>query len=215
MNEDEARRRMVQRQLAPRGIRDQAVLDAMQSVPRHLFVGSREKSSAYEDYPLQIGGGQTISQPYIVALMTQAAKLKKGSKVLEIGTGSGYQAAVLSELGCRVYTVERLPELADLAKQALQAAGYLDVQSKLDDGTLGWPEHAPFDAILVTAAAPALPPSLLEQLAEGGHLVIPVGDRIAQDLLSVTRDADGSIHKELVERVRFVPLIGQEGWENG
>lgn len=203
---------MVQQQLVPRAIHDRRTLESMLHVPRHLFVPPEIVPYAYEDSPLQIGSGQTISQPFIVAQMTQSALLDPESVVLEIGTGSGYAAAVLSGVCKEVYTVERIPELATESRKRLEGLGYSNVHVKLDDGTLGWPEHGPYDAILVTAAAPSVPQALIDQLKEGGRLVIPVGDRLSQQLLRLTRQQGGSNKEENLGPVRFVPLIGEQGW---
>lgn len=203
---------MVQQQLVPRAIHDRSTLESMLHVPRHLFVPPEIVPYAYEDSPLRIGSGQTISQPFIVAQMTQSALLDPESVVLEIGTGSGYAAAVLSGVCKEVYTVERIPELAAESRKRLEGLGYSNVHVKLDDGTLGWPEHGPYDAILVTAAAPSVPQALIDQLKEGGRLVIPVGDRLSQQLLRLTRQEGGSIKQENLGPVRFVPLIGEQGW---
>lgn len=212
-NYDLARARMVREQLIPRGITDQRVLDAMGTVPRNLFVQDALQSQAYGDFPLPIGEGQTISQPYIVALMTQALKLEGHEKVLEIGTGCGYQSAVLAHLCDRVYTVERIKALHIIARRILDRLKYLNIVCKLDDGTLGWPEHAPYDAIMVTAAGPQIPDSLMDQLGDPGRLVIPVGDRFSQDLIVISKE-DGVITRKLIEKVRFVSLIGAEGWDS-
>nr|WP_227738817.1 protein-L-isoaspartate(D-aspartate) O-methyltransferase [Waddlia chondrophila] len=206
------RQKMVKRQLLPRAIHDSATLDSMSKVPRHLFVPSESVSYAYEDSPLQIGCGQTISQPYIVALMAQSALLNSNAVVLEIGTGSGYGAAVLSHLCSSVYTIERVPELAKESRLRLQTLGYENVYVKLDDGTLGWPEHAPYDAILVTASSPTFPQALIEQLKEGGRLIVPVGSRNAQNLIRLTKTGQEAFRKENLGSVRFVPLIGEQGW---
>ncbi len=201
----ELRDLMVAEQLLPRGIRSPAVLEAMGRVPRDGFVPPDLAPSAYEDTPLPIGYGQTISQPYIVALMTEAALLEQASRVLEIGSGSGYQAAVLAELAGEVYTIERIPELAEMAKGNLKS--YSNVTCKAGDGALGWPEHAPFDAILVTAAAPEIPEALRTQLKVGGRLVIPVGPLDFQELVRITRLGEDQYAEELLCPVRFVPLI--------
>ncbi len=202
---DSLRARMVRNQM--RDVTDPAVLDAMARVPRHLFVPPHLEALAYEDRPLQIGWGQTISQPYIVAYMVQAARVGPGDKVLEVGTGSGYQAAVLAEMGARVFTVEILPELYETAARNLERAGYRDrVRMKLGDGRKGWPEEAPFDAILVAAAPEEIPPALPDQLAEGGMLVVPVGPQPSQVLLLVEREEDGFRKTGLIP-VRFVPLV--------
>lgn len=202
-----ARRCMVEDQLASRGIRDERVLDAMREVPRHELVPEGVREHAYEDRPLPIGFGQTISQPYVVAAMSEAVALREGESVLEVGTGSGYQAAVLAELGARVHTIEYVPELAARAKRDLARLGYDEVHVRAGDGYAGWPERAPFDAIVVTAAPDHVPPALVEQLAVGGRLVIPVGEH-DQDLLLVRRDEDG-VHRETLMGVRFVPMQGK------
>jgi protein-L-isoaspartate(D-aspartate) O-methyltransferase len=186
----------------------------MGTVPRHLFVEGAMQDQAYGDFPLPIGRGQTISQPYIVALMTQALNLKGDESVLEIGTGSGYQAAVLSRLCARVYTVERIDSLLVQARRVFDSLHYLNILTKLDDGTNGWPEHAPYDAIIVTAGGAQVPEPLLAQLADPGILVIPVGDRGMQDLRQVTKKG-GKITEKTIEYVRFVSLIGDHGWQNG
>lgn len=204
---------MVDRQIALRGIHDQRVLEAMRKVPRHQFVPANMAAYAYEDYPLSIGQGQTISQPYIVALMTEMLGLKGGEKVLEVGTGSGYQAAILCELAGSVYSIERHPTLADAARERLEQAGYENFTITSSDGTLGWQEFAPYDAILVTAAAPHVPQTLLDQLAGVGRLVIPVGERFVQTLQTWTREADDFSMTENI-RVVFVPLIGAQGWRD-
>ncbi len=197
---------MVQNQLVSRGIDDPQVLEVFGKVPRHLFVDPSQQHMAYGDHPLPIGLEQTISQPYIVALMTQSLKLEKHEKVLEIGTGSGYQTAILAELAEHVYTVERLPSLADQAKEILEELGYRNISFAAGDGARGWPDEAPFDAILVAAAAKSIPPPLLEQLAFGGRMVIPVGDISVQSLLLLTKRED-SLDKQDLCGCRFVPLI--------
>ena len=205
---------MVETQIAARGIRDPRVLDAMRAVPRHWFVPEAVADRAYADDPLPIPGGQTISQPYVVALMTEAVRLKPGSKVLEIGTGSGYQAAVLATITPRVYTIEIVPELARWAAQVFAAHGYTSIHAREGDGYAGWPEEAPFDAIVVTAAPDHVPPALVEQLAPGGRMCLPVGQSHAeQELLVITKAADGSLTQENIAPVRFVPMTGeaQEG----
>jgi protein-L-isoaspartate(D-aspartate) O-methyltransferase len=204
---------MVDRQIALRGISDQKVLDAMRKVPRHHFVPANMAANAYEDGPLSIGQGQTISQPYIVALMTEMLGLKGGEKVLEVGTGSGYQAAILCELAGSVYSIERHPTLADAARERLEKAGYTNFSITSGDGTLGWQEFAPYDAILVTAAAPHVPQKLLDQLADGGRLVIPVGERFVQTLQTWTRKKNDFSMNENI-RVVFVPLIGEQCWRD-
>jgi protein-L-isoaspartate(D-aspartate) O-methyltransferase len=202
-----ARRRMVHEQIASRGIHDAATLEAMRTVPRHLFVPPSQAAEAYEDHPLPIGHDQTISQPYIVAFMTEALRLRGGEKVLEVGTGSGYQAAVLSRIAARVFSIEIVAPLADEAGARLRALGYDNVVVRAGDGYAGWPEESPFDAIIVTAAAPRVPPALKEQLRDGGRLVIPVGDE-SQDLILVTRRADRFEERRLIP-VRFVPMTGK------
>jgi len=208
-----ARRRMVDSQLRARNINNARVLKAMVKVPRHLFVEEALRSQAYGDYPLQIGEYQTISQPYIVALMTQALKLKGGERVLELGTGSGYQAAVLAELAGQVYSIERIRSLMVKARQTLDKLGYHNILIKLGDGTSGWPEEAPFDGIIVTAGAPSVPQPLIDQLKPGGRLIIPVGSRDSQTLTVVTLTEKGPEEKRLAG-CRFVKLIGQHGWED-
>jgi protein-L-isoaspartate(D-aspartate) O-methyltransferase len=203
----EARRLMVTRQLQGRDISDARVLAAMGRVPRHLFVPPALAPLAYGDHPLPIGGGQTISQPYIVALMSQWAAVKPGDKVLEVGTGSGYQAAVLAELTDQVFSIEIRPELAREAAARLRKLGYTKVQVKAGDGYLGWPEAAPFAAILVTAAAPQLPPALAAQLQEGGRLVIPLGATSGDQTLVRFRKVKGELQQEERLPVRFVPLV--------
>jgi protein-L-isoaspartate(D-aspartate) O-methyltransferase len=205
------RERMVREQIERKGIRHPRVLDAFRAVPRHLFVNPADEAAAYEDRPLALTGGQTISQPYMVALMTEALDVAPGQRVLEIGTGSGYQAAILAELGTRVHTVERLPELSDLARQRLERAGYTHIQYRVGDGTLGWPEEPPFDRIIVTAGAPDVPIGLLTRLGEGGVLVVPVGDDRVQDLMRFRR-GEGRVSRERLCRCSFVKLIGAEGW---
>lgn len=216
MNEPFAslRTKMVEEQIKRRGIRDLATLNAMLEVPRHLFVPHHMEQYAYEDGPLLIGHGQTISQPYIVALMTEAAELKPDSVVLEIGTGSGYAAAVLSKISKEVYTVERIPELSEQAEKVIHQLGYSNIHFKVGDGTLGWKEKGPFDAILVTAGAPVVPESFLEQLKVGGRVIIPVGDSISQQLLRLRKNEKNTYDRELLELVRFVPLIGEQGWKD-
>jgi protein-L-isoaspartate(D-aspartate) O-methyltransferase len=205
----ELRKRMVARQVSARGVSDPLVLEAMQTVPREAFVPRRLRSRCYADAPLPIGGGQTISQPYILAFMVEALQLKGGERVLEIGAGSGYAAAVLAEIARDVYTIERIAELADKAGATLADAGYANVHMKHGDGTLGWPDAAPFDAILVSAGAPSVPLALKEQLKIGGRLVIPVGPtRFVQELIRITRRNETSFVSENLADVCFVPLIG-------
>ena len=201
----EARARMVDEQLRPRGIRDQSVLAAMNRVPRHRFVPAPLQHLAYADHPLPIGFDQTISQPYIVAYMTEAAEIAPGDKVLEIGTGSGYQAAILGELAREVYTIEIVPQLAERSRALLQQLGYANVHVRTGDGYAGWPEHAPFDAIVVTAAPDHVPPALVEQLAVNGRMVIPVG-RGEQQMRVITKTERGVIEQATLP-VRFVPLV--------
>lgn len=196
---------MISDQIARRGVKDPAVLEAMRRVERHRFVPEDLRAAAYEDHPLPIGSGQTISQPYIVAYMTELLALKTGDRVLEIGTGSGYQAAVLAEIASEVYSVEILPELATSAAQRLGSLGYNNVCVRQGDGYRGWPEHAPYDAIMVTAAPPEVPPDLLGQLKTGGRLVVPVGAE-SQHVLLITRTAEGVESKTLIP-VRFVPMV--------
>lgn len=207
------RQRMVQEQLISRGIHDPRVLAAMREVPRHLFVDDAMQANAYGDYPLPIIDGQTISQPFIVAYMTQALQLTGTEKVLEIGTGSGYQAVILSRLCAKVYTVERLNNLLASSRRVFDRLHCYNIQSKFDDGTLGWPEYAPYDAIMVTAGGPEIPEPLVAQLADPGRLVIPVGDQDIQELHIVTKK-NGLVQVKLLERVRFVNLIGEHGWNN-
>lgn len=208
-----ARQSMVSRQLAARDISDRRVLAAMGQVPRHEFVPSKMRALAYADHPLPIGEGQTISQPYIVAFMSQAVAIKPGDKVLEIGTGSGYQAAVLAAMGAQVYSVEIIPELAARAKALLKRLGYA-VHLKLGDGNLGWPQEAPFDAIVVTAAARRIPPKLTDQLKPGGRMIIPVGpESWAENLVLVTKSLQGKVGKRSLMAVRFVPLVGGDKLE--
>lgn len=214
--EDHSRARtvMVSRQLAARGITDARVLDAMGRVPREAFVRPIDRDLAYADRPLPIGAGQTISQPFIVAEMAEALRIGPGDRVLEIGSGSGYAAAVMAELGGSVFTIERLPDLAALARANLTAAGYERVQVRANDGTRGWPEEAPFDAILVSAGAPSEPRTLMSQLKTGGRLIVPIGPEPSeQTLFRITRLGPDDYRREVLSHVRFVPLIGQEGWD--
>ena len=211
MNLAVARKRMVA-ELVKRGIEDQRVLGAMQEIARHIFVEEAMAAQAYGDGSLPIGEKQTISQPYIVARMTQMLELTGREKVLELGTGSGYQAAVLATLADRVYTVERIRPLALRARKALDSLGLLNVNLRIGDGTDGWAEEAPFDAILVTAGAPYVPQCLVDQLSPGGRLVIPVGDRSNQQLVLVVNGLDGEIVRQESDGCRFVRLIGKNGW---
>src|SRR5215213_987109 len=202
------RARMVKVQIARRGVRDRSVLDAMRRVPREAFVQPGFEEFAYEDGPLPIGEGQTISQPYVVALMIEAAEVRPGDHVLEVGAGSGYAAAVLSHIADRVYAIERHPSLGEAARRRFERLGYDNVELRVGDGTKGWPEAAPFDAILVSAGGPEVPPALKEQLAIGGHLVIPVGQQERhQILLKVTREGESDYEEEDLGAVAFVPLI--------
>ena len=208
----EARRlRMVARQLRRRGIRDQRVLQAMATVPRELFVPEDLRDLAYEDEALPIGHGQTISQPYMVARMCELLEVELGHRVLDVGTGSGYQAAVLAELGAEVYSIERLSALAEQARSSLAAAGYEQVEVHVGDGSIGLPEHAPYDRVVIAAAAPSLPRAVYDQLAPDGRLVVPVGSARAQELQLVVRGEDGPVVVRSVP-CRFVPLLGREGF---
>lgn len=208
------RHRMVEHQIAARGVRDNRVLDAMRTVPRHEFVIPSLLADAYADTPLPIGEGQTISQPFMVAYMAEAAQITPTDKVLEVGTGCGYSAAVLSQLAEKVYTVEVVPALAETAKVRLEK--YLNVHSFLSDGTMGLTEHAPYDAIIVTAGAPHVPASLLDQLSINGRLVIPVRNDLGyEDLVRIHKQDDNSFSHTILMDVRFVPLIGKDGWSTG
>ena len=207
-----ARLRMVEEQIIGRGIKDPRVIAAMKKVPRHLFVEEALQSQAYSDHPLPIGEKQTISQPYIVALMTEALRLEGRGKVLEIGTGSGYQTAVLAELAGKVFSIERIRSLTIKARKLVYELGYLNVEIKFSDGTSGWAEEGPFDAIIVTAGAPEIPQPLVDQLIIGGRLVVPVGDPYSQDLLRIIKTEQG-MKKEDLGGCRFVKLIGRHGWE--
>jgi len=206
------RERMVQKQIAQRGVRDERVLAAMRAVPRHLFIPEKQRQWAYSDGALRIGMGQTISQPYIVALMSAALRLKGDEKVLEVGTGSGYQAAILAHLAAEVHTIERHPSLAQKACSVLKELGLTNVHVHTGDGSLGLPDFAPYQGIIVTAAAPKVPQPLLHQLDEGARLVIPVGDRYSQ-FLEVWQRKGGTFSNEAITAVAFVPLVGREGWE--
>jgi protein-L-isoaspartate(D-aspartate) O-methyltransferase len=208
---EEACRQMVERQLAGRGITDERVLDAMREVPRHRFVPEDMWDMAYRDTPLPIGHGQTISQPYIVAYMTQMLHLTPADRVLEVGTGSGYQVAILSRLANQVYTIERVEELARCAEQVTRELGYDNVMFHVGDGGYGWPQAAPFDAIIVTAAAPEVPQPLVAQLADGAPLVAPIGPAGHQELVRLTKQGERTKLEHLVP-VAFVPLVGEHGW---
>jgi protein-L-isoaspartate(D-aspartate) O-methyltransferase len=203
---------MVDHQIEARGVRNPRVLAAMRDVPRHLFIPTPYDRSAYEDSPLPIGNGQTISQPYIVALMTELLKPEPDDNELEIGTGCGYQSAVLANLVKKVTSIERIPAVADLARSNLSALGFSNIEIITADGTLGYPENAPYNGIIITAATPSVPKPLLEQLAENGRLVAPVGGREVQELVVLSKH-NGIISQELHGGVRFVPLIGEHGWE--
>ncbi len=209
---EKERRRMVEEQIVGRGVNNERVLAAMNKVPRHEFLPEALSGMAYADNALPIGEGQTISQPYMVALMTELLGLTGSERVLEIGTGSGYQAAVLAELCGKVYTVERIKAIAEKARAALDRLGYKNVAIKIYDGTYGWKEMAPFDAIIVTAGAPEIPAPLVDQLKEGGRLVIPVGERYQQRLVKVVKTSEGTITESSIPCV-FVPLIGNHGWK--
>lgn len=206
------RARMVEAQLRARGIRDERVLAAMGKVPREEFISNENGDNAYGDYPLPIGAGQTISQPYIVASMVEALELRPQDRVLEVGTGTGYQAAILGELSAEVWTIERHAELADKAREILQRLGYSNVHVVTGDGSLGLAEQAPFDKILVAAAAPRVPETLVAQLADGGRLVVPVGSRAEQQVLVVRKMGEQTVVTPR-EGCRFVPLVGEQGWE--
>lgn len=205
------RERMVTHQIARRGIKDERVLEAMRTVPRHLFIWEDARTAAYADSPVQIGSGQTISQPFIVALMTELLEVQAEHRVLDVGTGSGYQAAILGELAAEVVSIERRPELAQRARETLESLGYQHVKVVVGDGSLGYRPAAPYDRILVAAAAPAAPQALLDQLAPDGRLVLPVGARFSQHLEVWTRKDDQFIQSVGIP-VIFVPLIGEEGW---
>lgn len=208
------RARMVEEQIAARGVKDARVLAAMRSVPRHLFLSDTDAPRAYEDHPVNISCGQTISQPYMVAHMTEALQLKPSDRVLEIGTGSGYQAAVLSELAMQVYSIERHPQLAEESQEKLQRLGYTNVRVICADGTQGFSDAAPYEAILVTAGGPNVPEPLTRQLTMGGRLICPAGDRKLQRLMRLTRTGEG-LHYETGLECVFVPLVGESGWPEG
>ncbi len=203
---------MVDTQLIPRGITDPRVLEAMRKVPRHLFMDESMWYKAYDDMALAVGEGQTISQPYMVAVMTELLTLKGDEKVLEIGTGSGYQAAVLAELSGDVYSIERIQSLSDRAGERLRSLGYTDIHLAVGDGTMGWPEAAPFDRIVITAGAPEIPDPLIKQLAEEGMILAPVGDRYSQQLIRVKKEK-GKLSREFHTPCVFVPLVGKHGWK--
>jgi len=211
MKFDRLRNDMVEKQIEARGITDPNVLAAMRRVPRHLFVSEALMDQAYSDFPLPIGEQQTISQPYIVAEMTQALQLTKEDRVLEIGTGSGYQAAILAQIAFRVYTIERIHNLYVKARKLFDQLGYHNIVTRYSDGTSGWRDESPFDAIMVTAGAPEIPAVLVNQLALGGRMVIPVGNQYTQDLVRLVRDENG-VHQVNLGGCRFVKLIGEHGW---
>ena len=212
MNYEGARQKMLDSQIRARNVRDARVLEAIRKVPRHLFVEEALRDRAYLDKALPIGEKQTISQPFMVAAMSEALELSGSERALEIGTGSGYQTAVLSELCQSVFSVERIASFVPIARQRLEGLGRYNVLIKVGDGTIGWSEHAPYDAILVTAAAPGLPRPLAEQLAVGGRLVVPIGPEDSQSLMRIRRDEEG-FHEEALGECRFVKLIGRHGWE--
>ena len=203
------RQAMISAHIQGRGIVDQRVIDAMSTIPRHLFVPEDMRRRAYADHPLPIGEGQTISQPYVVALMTEALHLRKGDRVLEIGTGSGYQAAVLAEIVREVYTIEIRPPLAKGAERTLRSLGYRNVQVKCADGYPGWEQHAPFDAIIITAAANHIPPPLIRQLKEGGRLILPLGSTLYYQVLTLATKQGGELNLEQMGPVAFVPMVGE------
>ncbi len=211
-NEYASKRQQMVHTLIQQGIRDPKVLDAFRKVPRHVFLDEALWPQAYDDHPLPIGEKQTISQPYMVALMTEALQLKGTEKVLEIGTGSGYQAAILAELADRVYTIERVPALAKRARRTLDLLRYTNIVTRIGDGTQGYLDESPFSAIIVTAAAPDAPDPLLKQLEIGGRLIIPIGDEQLQDLILYVKDGDDRYHEENYGGCRFVKLIGEHGW---
>jgi len=205
------RKRMVKEQISARGIKDERVIDVMNRVPRHIFVDKTYYHQAYNDYPLPIGYGQTISQPYMVAMMTELLELKSDEKVLEIGTGSGYQTAILASLCAKVYSIERIAELTKRARTTLDSLGFQNVNLMVGDGSIGWPDYSPYDGIIVTAGAPEIPNALIEQLAENGRLVIPVGDEFSQ-VLNLVRKHKGRIYRKEFFGCTFVPLVGKGGW---
>lgn len=211
MTFDEERAHMVEQQLRLRGLRDERLLAAFRKVPRHLFVPPPLRHEAYADHPLPIGGGQTISQPYMVALMSSHLRLQGHERVLEIGAGSGYQTAILAELALEVFAIERLPELLHTVQERLGGLGYSNVRCATGNGSLGWPDQAPFDAILVSAAAPDLPEPLLRQLGDGGRMVLPIGSQYTQTLVEVEKSRGALSRREIASCV-FVPLIGEHGW---
>ncbi len=207
------RENMLSVQIKARGINGKEVLTALRKIPRHLFIPEQQREYAYEDFPLPIGESQTISQPYMVALMTQALNLKKHEKVLEIGTGSGYQSAVLSRIAKEVYTVEKIESLGLKSEKIFKELGHKNIKVKIGDGTEGWSEHAPYDGIIVTAGSPQMPKPLIEQLSENGRIVIPIGNSFSQDLI-VARKTKGELTQRTICGCMFVPLIGKYGWDN-
>lgn len=213
MKYDRLRQDMVEKQIEARGITQPNVLAAMRQVPRHLFVSEALMDQAYNDFPLPIGEQQTISQPYIVAEMTQALQLTRNDRVLEIGTGSGYQAAILAQIAFRVYTIERIHSLYIKARKLFDRLGYHNIVTRYSDGTSGWKDESPFDAIVVTAGAPEVPEVLVKQLSVGGRMVIPVGNQYAQELVKLVRDEKG-IHQTNLGGCRFVKLVGEHGWRD-
>jgi len=213
MKYDRLREEMVKCQLEARGIHDASVLAAFRKVPRHLFVSEALMDQAYGDFPLPIGEQQTISQPYIVAEMTQALELTKDDRVLEIGTGSGYQAAILAQIVYRVYTIERIHSLLVNARRLFDRLRYHNIVTKYSDGTQGWADESPFDAIIVTAGSPDIPSPLVKQLAVGGRMILPVGNEYSQELIKITKDENEAVHTTTLGGCRFVKLVGEHGWE--
>lgn len=211
-NYKKLREEMVFEQILKRGIYDKEILEAFKTVPRHLFVPPQQRKLSYSDCPLLIGSGQTISQPYIVALMTKSLGIKPGMSVLEVGTGSGYQTAILAFLGAKVYSIERIAFLAKEARRVLDSLGYREVQTEVGDGTLGWKEYAPYDRIIVTAASTRLPDALMEQVKISGKIIIPLGDKFHQDLTVISKINENKVKKENICGCVFVPLIGKNGW---
>lgn len=209
---DSKRQYMVETQIVARGIKDKRVIDALRKIPRHLFLDEALWPQAYEDHAMPIGEKQTISQPYIVALMTEALQLTDRKKVLEIGTGSGYQTAILAELADQVYSIERIPSIAKRARKTFDKLQYRNVVVTIGDGTSGWKEHSPYDGIIVTAASPNIPKPLLEQLTIGGRLVIPIGEESVQDLIVYTKEDKNNFTEENYGGCRFVKLVGEYGW---
>jgi protein-L-isoaspartate(D-aspartate) O-methyltransferase len=214
MNAHSSKRQyMVDTQIIPRGIKNLGVIEAMRKIPRHLFLDEALWPQAYEDHPLPIGEKQTISQPYIVALMTEALRLTGKEKILEIGSGSGYQTAILAELAEQVYTIERIPTIAKRARKIFDQLQYRNIVITIGDGTSGWKEHSPYDGIIVTAASPSAPRPLFEQLAAGGRLVIPIGDEFNQELMVYEKEDEKEFKEENYGGCRFVKLVGEHGWK--